>query len=217
MRDVRITRIENQKQRPDRKNIYADGKFIAGVSTETLLKLALRTGDEIGPEQLRALQAAETQQGARNTAVRFLASRPRTEREVRAKLRAKEFSDEEISSAIQDLRRSGLLNDRELARMVIRDSRSLHPSGAALLRRKLAQLGVDRKLAEEVLSEELTPEDQMASARTLAAHFVARARTTLRNEPAEKLRARLAGFLGRRGFPWETIREVLREILTKDE
>lgn len=214
---MRITRIENQKKRPGRKNIYADGEFVAGVSTETLLKLALRTGDEIGAEQLKALQAAEAQQNARNTAIRFLSSRPRTERELRTKLREKEFSDEEISGVIQELRRTGLVNDREFARMLVRDARTLRPAGAPLLKRKLVLLGVSPATVDEVLAEELPATDQLAAARKLAAHFLAKATTARRRETPEKLRSRLSGFLARRGFPWETIRDVIREALTHDE
>ncbi len=214
---MRITRIENQKRRPGRKNIYADGKFVAGISTETLLKLALRTGDEIGAEQLKVLQAAEAQQNARNTALRFLASRPRTERELRSKLREKEFSEEEISVVIQDLRRTGLINDREFARIVVRDARALRPSGAPLLRRKLILLGVNPATVDEVLAEELPVTDQLAAARKLATHFLAKATAAQRRDPPEKLRTRLSGFLARRGFPWDTIRDVIRETLKHDE
>ncbi len=35
---VRITKIESQQKRPGRKNIYADGKFVAGVSAESARK-----------------------------------------------------------------------------------------------------------------------------------------------------------------------------------
>lgn len=214
---MRITKIENQKRRPGRKNIYADGKFVAGISDETLLKLALRTGDEIGPEQITALQAAESQQNAKNTALRYLATRPRTERELRSKLREKEFSDEEISRVIQDLRQAGLLDDREFARLYIRNARTLRPAAAPLLRRKLLLLGITRTVADEILGEELTSADQKQTARDLAAGFVARARGTRSDEPLDKLRARLTGFLGRRGFPWETINDVIREALKGDE
>jgi regulatory protein len=214
---VRITKIENQKKRPGRKNIYADGKFVAGVSAETLLRLALRTGDDIGPEQLTALQAAETIQNARNTALRFLSTRPRTEREMRSKLREKEFSDDEISRVMHDLRQAGLLDDREFTRMYVRNAQALRPAGAPVLRQKLFLLGVDRTVVDEIIAEELTATDQAQSARDLAAHFVARARTTRKAEPPEKLRARLTAFLGRRGFRWEMIRKVVNDALGNNE
>jgi regulatory protein len=214
---VRITKIENQKKRPGRKNIYADGKFVAGISAETLLKLALRPGDDIGPEQLKAIQAAETVQSARNTALRFLSARPRTEQEMRSKLREKEFSDEEISRVLQDFRKAGLLDDREFTRLFIRNARTLRPAGAPVLRRKLSLLGVDRIIVDAIIAEELTAADQTQSAHDLAARFVARAKATRKTEPPEKLQARLTGFLRRRGFRWETIRDVMNNVLGIDE
>jgi len=212
---VRITKIESQQKRPGRKNIYADGKFVAGVSAETLLKLALRPGDEIGPEQLKAIQAAESAQSARNTALRFLSTRPRTEREIRSKLREKEFSDEEISSVIQDLHQSGLLDDRQFARLFVRNAMTLRPAGAPVLRRKLLLLGVDRKTIDEIIAEELSGESQTETARELARRFVAKARAARKED--QKLRARLSGYLARRGFPWDTIRDATREALGPDE
>lgn len=212
---MRITKIESQQKRPGRKNIYADGKFVAGVSAETLLKLALRPGDEIGPEQLKAIQAAESAQSARNTALRFLSTRPRTEREIRSKLREKEFSDEEISSVIQDLHQSGLLDDRQFARLFVRNAMTLRPAGAPVLRRKLLLLGVDRKTIDEIIAEELSGESQTETARELARRFVAKARAARKED--QKLRARLSGYLARRGFPWDTIRDATREALGPDE
>jgi regulatory protein len=214
---VRITKIENQQKRPGRKNIYADGKFVAGVSAETLLKLALRTGDEIGPDQLKAILAAETTQSARNTALRFLSTRPRTEREIRSKLREKEFSDEEIALVVRDLRQAGLLDDREFARLFIRNAMTLHPAGAAVLRRKLLILGVDRTTIDDIIAEELSSQSQAESAHDLARRFIARARAARTQQSPEKLRARLSGYLARRGFPWETIRDATREALGSDE
>ena len=56
---VRITRIEPQQKRRDRVNVYADGIFAVGISKETLLRAALRVGDELTPERLTALQNEE--------------------------------------------------------------------------------------------------------------------------------------------------------------
>ena len=76
---MRITRIESQKKNPTRKNIYADGSYVAGVSDETLLRAALRSGDEITVEQLKALVSQEDTSSAKRTALRFIAHRPRTD------------------------------------------------------------------------------------------------------------------------------------------
>jgi len=214
---VRITKIENQKRHPGRKNIYADGVFVAGVSTETLVRLALRTGDEIGPDQLAVLQKTEELHGARNAALRFLSTRPRTEREVRNKLREKEFGDEEIERTLNGLRQSGLLDDDAFARMFIRDALTLRPSGRLLLQRKLALLGVPKPVAEKAIDDAFRDTDQTETARDLAKQFVAKARAVRRDEPAERLRRRLAAYLGRRGFPWDVIQPIIQHVTEIDE
>jgi regulatory protein len=214
---VRITKIENQKKRPGRKNIYVDGAFLAGVSTETLIRLALRTGDEIGPDQITILQKTEELHGARSTALRFLSTRPRTEREVRNKLREKEFGVEEITRTIDDLRRSGLLDDDAFASMYIRDTLALRPAGRLLLARKLALLGVPKPIAEKAIEEAFSKSDQAETARGLAEQFVAKARSVRHEESPDRLRNRLAAYLGRRGFPWDVIQPVIRSVLRSDE
>ncbi|MBM2842078.1 MAG: recombination regulator RecX, partial [Bacteroidetes bacterium] len=93
---MRVTKIESQKKNPRRKNVYADGEFVAGVSDETLLRSGLRTGDEISDERLKILIQEEETSSAKQVALRFLAHRPRTTKEIRDKLREKEFAEEEI-------------------------------------------------------------------------------------------------------------------------
>jgi len=214
---VRITGIEKQKKRADRRNIYADGAFLAGVSTETLARLALRVGDEIGPDQLKILQQMEEQHGARRVALRFLATRPRTEKEIRSKLESKEFGEEEIRKTLADLAAAHLVDDLEFTRAFLRDARTLRPAGAIQIKRKLLLLGVARETIEQVVREDLPPETEAEAARALAEKFLRRSRGSGRPEPPEKRRARLAASLGRKGYSWDIIQRILKEITRTDE
>ena len=214
---MRITGIEKQKKRADRRNIYADGAFLAGVSTETLARLALRVGDEIGPDQLKILQQMEEQHGARRVALRFLATRPRTEKEIRSKLESKEFGEEEIRKTLADLAAAHLVDDLEFTRAFLRDARTLRPAGAIQIKRKLLLLGVARETIEQVVREDLPPETEAEAARALAEKFLRRSRGSGRPEPPEKRRARLAAFLGRKGYSWDIIQRILKEITRTDE
>jgi regulatory protein len=214
---VRITGIEKQKKRADRRNIYADGAFLAGVSTETLARLALRVGDEIGPDQLKILQQMEEQHGARRVALRFLATRPRTEKEIRSKLESKEFGEEEIRKTLADLAAAHLVDDLEFTRAFLRDARALRPAGAIQIKRKLLLLGVARETIEQVVREDLPPETEAEAARALAEKFLRRSRGSERPEPPEKRRARLAAFLGRKGYSWDIIQRILKDLTRTDE
>ena len=210
---MRITKIERQKKRPGRKNVYADGQFVAGVSDETLLRLALRTGDEIGPDILATLQRTEQLFQAKAIAHRYLSSRPRTEREIRDKLREKEFPDDDIRRTIDEMRSSGLLDDRHFAEMYIRDALALKPVGKLVLRRKLLLLGVDRLIVDDALQEAFTGVDMETIVLQSAQQFLKRTAASGRKPDPQKLRIRLTNFLLRRGYPWDVAGPVVRSLL----
>jgi regulatory protein len=210
---MKITRIENQKKRPGRKNIFADGEFLIGVGAETLLRFGLRTGDEVSPDLLGRIQQMEEQLGAKTAALHFMSVRPRTEREVRDKLREKEFGDGEIARVIADLKSTSLLNDAEFARLFIRNAITLKPTGSALLKRKLFLLGVDKGTVEEALTEVLGGVDQRGEAARAAATFLKKAAGGRRKADPEKLRRTLTAFLLRRGFAWDVVRPVVMQSI----
>ena len=210
---MRITRIETQKKRPGRKTIFADGKFIAGVSDETLLRLGLRTGDDLSPETVKALQRTEELWSARNAALRLISYRPRTERELRDRLREKEYPDTDIVATIEDLKRSGLVNDAEFARTYLRDALALRPKGKLALKRKLLLLGLDKSIVEESLQEVFSEVNQEDAALEAARRFLRKSGGKKRTEDPAAIRNRLANYLARQGYGWDTIRPVLRTAL----
>ncbi|MCZ6776211.1 MAG: RecX family transcriptional regulator [Ignavibacteria bacterium] len=213
---MRVTRIETQKRSPNRKNIYVDGEFVAGVSDETLLRLGLRTGDEIDPDKLASLQATEELLNAKRAALRFLSYRLRTVREVRDKLRENEFGDDVISKTVYDLEQSGLLNDKEFAQTYIRDTFAIRPSGKYLLKRRLLLLGLDKSLVDEALDESLENESQEIAALEAARKFIKKANALQRRKDPLKIRNRLVNFLSRRGFTWDMITKTVKEVLEEE-
>jgi regulatory protein len=206
---MRITKIEGQKHNPSRKNIYIDGEFALGISAETLLRFGLRTGDEIGEQKLKALQAAEELQGAQRVALQLLARRPRTEKEIRDRLREKEFGEEEIDQAVASLRKSGFLDDEAFARAFIRDQLSVRPKGPLAIKRRLLLLGVKKETIDRALNEAFQERSQNDVALDVAVKFL---RKISHDDPRSK-RQKLAGFLSRRGFSWDVITEVMNKVL----
>lgn len=209
-----ITKITSQQKDPSRKNIYVDGEFRVGVSAETLLRFGLRTGDEIGADKLRLIEAAEEVVGAKKAALRYLSYRPRTVREVRDKLREKEFGDEEIQKTIQQLEDSKLLNDLEFARMYVRDAVLRKPIGKLALKQKMILLGLERKLIDRVLDEMSQETDQEDAARRAAENFLAKGKHVRDKQDGLQLRNRLANFLAQRGFTWDIISKVIKVALS---
>jgi regulatory protein len=210
---VRVTKIEKQKHHPERKSVFADGKFLTGLSAETLLRSGLRTGDSIDPATLASLQKTEGLLSAKNAALRFLSYRPRTVRELRDKLREKEYAEEEITRTIDDLKRVGLLNDEEFARMYVRNATQLKPTGKILLKRKMLLLGLEPRIIEEALADTLQETDQDKMAMDAAKRFLGRGSSIGKRREILKDRKRLGGYLARRGFTWSVIEPVLNKSL----
>ncbi len=217
---MKITRIENQKKRPGRKSIFADGAFLIGVGTDTLIRFGLRTGDEITAGTLRRLERAEELLAARMAALRSLAVRPRTEREIRDTLREKEFSDAVAAETIGALKEARLLDDALFARSFIRSAITLRPTGRVLLRRKLLLLGVAKTTADEALDEILEGVSQDGEADRAALAFVSRKSARTRNLDAKgkaKLRQQLTGYLLRRGYTWDIVAQSVKKAMKGDE
>ena len=210
---MRITRIEPQKKRRGRRNLYADGQFVLGLSDETLLRAGLRTGDELSPERLAALKRMEERQHAKRTALRYLSTRPRTERELRDRLREAECSDEDIAALLTELRHAGLVNDEEFARTFVRDALTHRPTGRRLLRQKMLLLGLEKSLVDTTLDELLNTEGQEESALTSARRYLAKKPAPKSRDQLHKLRSLVAAHLARRGFSWDAITPVLHAVL----
>jgi regulatory protein len=214
---MRITTIEPQKKNPSRRNIYADGEFVLGVSAETLLRFGLRVGDAMPPTLIKAIEKADELVGARGVALRFLSVRPRTEREIRDKLREKEFGDEEIAQTITALKSAGLLDDATFARMYIRDALAGRPAGKMLLKRKLLLLGVEKSIVQDALEETFTGVDVHATALALAKQFIRKTQNLKKGETPVKRRNRVSSFLARKGYGWDVIEGVLKQVLTDSD
>lgn len=210
---MRITKIESQKKNPTRKNLYADGEFLVGVSGETLLNFGIRTGDEIGEEKLKALQATEDLQSAKTVALRSLSRRQRTEKEIRDKLRENEFADDEIQQTIEHLKSLGYLNDEQFARDYIRHQLALRPKGKFVLTQKLLLLGVKKETIDAALNESFQETSQEAAALEAAQKFIKKSSRS-RDDP-QKTKHKLAAFLTRRGFPWDVVSPILKTLLGK--
>lgn len=125
---------------------------------------------------------------------------------MREKLLQKGFSAEALGAAVDSLKRSGLVNDRLFARLWI-TSRIKRPIGPARLRRELRNKGVDSVFIEEALAQATEDYDEKGTIREL----IRRRLRNMQGLEEEKKKARLFGYLVRRGFPQGLVIETILE------
>jgi regulatory protein len=111
---------------------------------------------------------------------------------------------------IERLRELGMIDDAAFAGTVVRDRVRLRPSGARRLASELRAKGVDEEVARDAIRD--TFEGEGTDERELALRAAEKWRTRP-GEERDRARRRLQGFLARRGFGGETIREVIDEVL----
>lgn len=206
-----ITRIAAQTKNPDRVSIYIDGAFAFGLPAIEVANRGLKAGDHLSEADAAALTEVDEESRATDAAVRFIAYRPRSEREVRDRLKKRGYSEDAVNAAVERVRQWGYLDDRSFAEFWVSNRVEHKPRGARLLAQELYSKGVDRQVVDEVLQETELNEER-------AALDLARQRAPALSgldRPVQE--RRLAAYLGRRGFGWDVIRPVLRQVLDEDD
>ena len=206
-----ITRIERQKNSTQRLNIHIDGEFAFGIHKAVLLRWSLRQGDSLTDQQKRDLMNDEEVHRARLSAMRLLHSRLRSEKELRDRLREKEYARETVDAVVRSLNEAGLLDDARFAEAFCHDRALRGAAGPVLLRRELRMRGVAASIIDRQLAR-IPDEEQMARAvRTAQAYLRKSPRARTARIPA--LRGQAVGrYLLRRGFEWSIITKVLKSM-----
>jgi regulatory protein len=202
----RITRLEPQKRDQGRLSLYVDDRFVLGVSQEVALRLGLRAGEFVeSAVLLQALQGDEAKR-ARDEALRFLGTRPRSREEVRRKL-IRRYGPDLAEQTVADLDRAGWLDDAAFAQSWVESHRG---AGHRRLQADLLRRGVPRDVIERVLGAAGDRHEEAFAA------ALSRYRRLQSLEPGVA-RRRLYAFLLRRGFDREAAAAAVRRAVAGRE
>ena len=135
-------------------------------------------------------------------------SRPHSEKELRAKLREKGCSPEDIDTVCALCTDYGFLNDAEYAAAIVRHYAG-RGYGEGRIRVELGRRGIDKELWDGAFAE--MPEDTDTIDRLLAS------RLRGRDASDRKEREKAANALFRRGFSWDEIRAAMRRYGQDDD
>jgi regulatory protein len=206
---MKITALEPQGRHPDRYNLSLDGRFALGLAAAVVLDEGLRLGAELSDEDVERLRAREDERSLFDAAVRFLAPRPRSRAEVRRRLlrphpRRPTPSLEAVERILDRLQQLELLDDRQFAGFWIENRERFSPRAARALGQELRQRGVARETVEEVSDPDRDDERALAAGRQRL--------RSVAGLDYEAFRARLGGFLLRRGFGYGVVRAAVRTL-----
>ncbi len=204
-----VTKILEQKRRPNRRNIHLDGKFAFGLNVNVVAQFRLREGLELSAEQVAQIAAGELRQEVFDKAMALLGRRLHARAELKRKLMRLEYGEAVIDGVLDDLTQLGYLDDARFATVKASSAAKNRHHGKNRARVDLLKSGVDRETARRALEDVYDAHDSLAVARQLAQKQAPR----LRRLHPLTARRRLAGMLLRRGFEYDTVRPVIDEVL----
>ncbi len=203
---MKITSIQPQKNK-DRVNIYIDNVFSIGISEELRYKYKLEIGMEVDDEFIKGVLQHEEQNKVINHALNLLSYRQRSEKEIYNALKRKNFEDSYIKNAIDYCRENRYLDDRAFAESFIRDKMNLNSFGPERIRYELILKGISKDIIEDLLTIDYDEQYEMAMDLAL------KKLNTYKNGDRNSIYRKLTGFLQRKGYSFDIISKVAKEIL----
>jgi regulatory protein len=157
----------------------------------------LGTDDEAG--------AVRPEVSPRTLALRYLARRDYTSRELQKKLVDRGVDPDEAASLVESLKTSAFIDDRRAAAAHVRTASRVKGRGPRRIQLELEARGVDKQTITEALREIPAEEVDEALARIVSRKLGARS-------PTPEERDRLFRHLMRRGFAASAIQKALATI-----
>jgi regulatory protein len=212
LRDGAITALVARRGQADRIGVHLEGHFGFDLSSVVVDRAGLRAGELLSADRQRELLEEDAPYRARERALRFLGARDHSQREVETRLRQAGFDARVITETVAWLGSLDYLNDRRFAATYAAEKQRTG-WGARRIRAELGGKGVERSVVDEVL--ELQDEEEAAGGMQGADALEQTVRKRFSSQFAADPRAaerRLAGFLARRGYDWDTIGRMTRTL-----
>ena len=153
-----------------------------------------------------------------NSALRFLSYRPRSEKEIRDRLRIRNQESGIknltllIDQVIQKLKEYKFIDDVEFAKKWIESRLRLKPRSLRLIEMELKQKGISDEIIESGIKNQ---ESRMGGDLTQAKRLAEKRIERLRGLAKQEIYQKLGRFLASKGFDWDIIKQSIDEVLKK--
>lgn len=207
-----ISDVEAQKKSPNRCAVFIEGEFAFGIHADLVVSEGLFKGRRLDQDALNRLLEEDAFLRAREKAYQFLSYRPRSEHEIRNRLKQKGFGPLCVDRVIARLRELGMIDDRQYAASFATARIRSKGYGPSRIRSELRAKGIPSEIIEK------TVEDAFAGVTLddLAFQTAEKIRPRLERESdPRRRRKKLEDYLKRRGFSFDEIRTVLHRFEKK--
>jgi regulatory protein len=219
-----VTALTATPRQGGRVAVEVDGSLAAVVPVDAIARFGLVVHGELTADALAALAAEGAALKTVDRALRLLAARGRSVRELRRRLLAAKEPEPLVDAALGRLQEMGLLDDAQYARQVARSQMLGRGHAPRRLQQELARRGVAREVADRAIDLVLTED---AAPGGFGAEGGVDLKETIEKLARRKLRGlgaldaqtrsrRLYSFLARRGYDSDDIRSVMTKLRAEE-
>lgn len=156
-------------------------------------------------------------EAARVVAFRFLGYSARSRAEIEKRLERDEFPPEIITQVLGEMEASGYLNDTKFAQDWVEDRAERKRYGRTRLASELNRKGIDSETIHQALDTVDEESEFRRALRAAEAKWDTETLQRLEFLDRQTEKRRIAGFLQRRGFSWQTITQVLTVLMENNK
>ena len=186
-----------------KSKVFLDGQFAFVLYKGELARYGIKEGAEVGEDVYRKILDEVIIKRAKLRAMHLLEDMDRTESGLRDKLKQGLYPEEAIEAAAAYVKSFGYIDDYRYARQFIesrKSSKSTREIYALLCGKGVSNDGIERAFEECFES---------GSERDAILQIVRKKRVNLSQATEEEMR-KLYGYLSRKGFRYEDIRQVIQ-------
>lgn len=211
--DNAITKIEVQKKKKNRVNVYVDGEYSFSCSSELVYINGLKKGKIIDMNYLEGLIEEDNYLYAKSKALTFIEKTFKTENEIEVKLQKYNFNDKIIRRVIEFLRDYKFVDDSKYAEVYIKEKAKKY--GKSKIRYALKRKGIKDNIIDEKLNE--YHDNDEAYVEGMRKMAIKKYNSLIRVEEDKfKIKRKVSSYLLGRGYSWNEIGEVLKEIFVEN-
>jgi regulatory protein len=198
---ITALRSNDRKKQTD---VFIDGLFSFAIATELALTNHLEVGRPLSVGQIKELKEANLQHSCLDAALHFLSYRPRSENEVRQRLRRRGFNVKVIDEVILKLSERRLIDDAAFSEYWRNNRLSFSPRSVRQIKLELRQKGVAAETADDAVKY-LDDDNSVYEAGLKKAR-------RLSGLDYDDFRRRLYDYLRRRGFNYENVKRAVARL-----
>lgn len=205
-----ITKIEVQKNKKDRVNVYVDEEYSFSCSMELVYSHGLKKNKIVDVDEIKDVVSDDNYIYCKETALKIIERTLKTEKEVEIKLRQKGFEENLIDKAINFLKKYDFVNDNKYIKCYVKEK--IKKDGKNKIKYNLMKKGIREDLIEKELNEVNIDKQQYYN--TLM-ELARKKYEILSKKEADKLKVKkkICDYLLRKGYLWEEIKPVLNDLL----